>query len=111
MPDDNANPSNTTTSDAKSGFSLEYVQELRGESATYRTKAKEAEVKAQAAEAKALEAQQATDAKIAEAGVRANERIIRAELKAEAIKSGMIDVDGLKLADLSQVSLNEHGDV
>lgn len=97
MPDDN---SNVTPPETKTSFSLEYVQELRGESAAYRTKAKEAEAKAQMAEAKAIEAQQAAD-----------QRIIRAELKAEALKAGMVDADGLKLADLSQVTLNEHGDV
>lgn len=97
MPDDNPNVTSTET---KTSFSLEYVQELRGESAAYRTKAKEAEAKAQMAEAKALEAQQAAD-----------QRIIRAELKAEALKAGMVDADGLKLADLSQVTMNEHGDV
>ena len=97
MPDDNPNVTSTET---KTSFSLEYVQELRGESAAYRTKAKEAEANAQMAEAKAIEAQQAAD-----------QRIIRAELKAEALKAGMVDTDGLKLADLSQVTLNEHGDV
>jgi hypothetical protein len=108
MPDDNTPDTSTET---KTSFSLEYVQELRGESAAYRTKAKEAETKAQAAEAKALEAQQAADARIAAASQAANDRIIRAELKAEAAKAGLVDADALKLADLSQVSVNDQGDV
>jgi hypothetical protein len=93
-----------TTSDTNTSFSLEYVQELRGESAAYRTKAKEAE-------AKASQVQQQADARIAEAHRAAETRIIRAELKTEAQKLGLLDADDLKLADLSQVSVNEHGDV
>lgn len=92
-------------------FSREYVTELRGENATYRTKAKEAAEKADLAEAAAKKAQEDADAKTKEAEAKANERIIRAELKAEAIKAGMVDLDGLKLADLSTVKLNDAGEV
>ena len=38
-------------------------------------------------------------------------RLIRAELRTEALRAGMIDLDGLKLADLSAVKLNERGEV
>ena len=38
-------------------------------------------------------------------------RLIRAELKAEAVKAGMIDLDGLKLVDTSEVRLNDAGEV
>lgn len=41
----------------------------------------------------------------------ASEKLIRAELKAEALKAGMIDLDGLKLIDASEVQLNEAGEV
>jgi hypothetical protein len=41
----------------------------------------------------------------------AGNRVIRAEMKAEAIRAGMIDLDGLKLLDLSRLSLGEDGDV
>lgn len=92
-------------------FSREYVTELRGENATYRTKAKEAAEKAEMAEAAAKKAAEEADAKTKEAETKANERIIRAELKAEAIKAGMVDLDGLKLADLSTVKLNDKGEV
>jgi len=37
--------------------------------------------------------------------------VIRAELKAAALKAGMVDLDGLKLADLSNVKLNDAGEV
>ena len=38
-------------------------------------------------------------------------RLIRSEMKAEAIRAGIIDLDGLKLLDLSAVRLNEKGEI
>ena len=38
-------------------------------------------------------------------------RVIRAELKAHALKAGIIDLDGLRLADTSKLTLSEDGDV
>ena len=38
-------------------------------------------------------------------------RLIRAELKAEAIRAGMIDLDGLKLLNFDDVKLTEAGEV
>lgn len=38
-------------------------------------------------------------------------RVIRSELKAHALKAGIIDLDGLRLADTSKLALNEDGDV
>jgi hypothetical protein len=106
----------------KETFSREYVQELRQENASYRTRAAEAEKKAQEAvdaakkaqedaEAKAAKAAAEADARVTETHTKAEQRIIRAELKAEAIKAGMVDLDGLKLADLSSIALDEKGDV
>jgi hypothetical protein len=40
-----------------------------------------------------------------------DERLIRAELKSEALRLGMIDLDGLKLLDLADVRLNQNGEV
>jgi uncharacterized membrane protein YqiK len=103
-------------------FSREYVSELRGENKTWRLKAQAAEdaaAKAKAdadaatAAAKAAEEKAQADAAVARAAAEkaANERIIRAELKAEAIKAGMVDLDGLKLADLSSVTIGDDGNV
>ena len=39
------------------------------------------------------------------------ERLIRAELKAHAIRAGMVDLDGLKLLDPGALSLDEAGEV
>lgn len=39
------------------------------------------------------------------------ERLVRAELKAEAVRAGMVDLDGLKLVDLAAVSVDAAGEV
>ncbi len=49
--------------------------------------------------------------KLAELEAQAHARIVRAELKAEALRAGMVDLDGLKLLDTSAVTLNENGEV
>lgn len=92
-------------------FSVEYVKELRNEAASHRVKANEAEKARQAAEEAGAKAEQAAAARIQEAENAANARIIRAELKAAALKAGMVDLDGLKLADLSGIKLAESGEV
>ncbi len=51
------------------------------------------------------------EAALADAQAQANARLIRAELKAEAIRAGMIDLDGIKLIDLAEVGLNQNGEV
>jgi len=38
-------------------------------------------------------------------------RLVRAELKAEAVRAGMVDLDGLRLIDLPTLKLNERGEV
>ena len=42
---------------------------------------------------------------------RAEAQLIRSELKAEAIRAGMVDLDGLKLVDFNQVQLGVDGEV
>ncbi len=39
------------------------------------------------------------------------ERLVQAELKTAAVRAGMVDLDGLKLVDRSQVALNEAGEL
>ena len=39
------------------------------------------------------------------------ERLLRAELKAHAVRAGMVDLDGLKLLDTSRLVLNERDEV
>lgn len=88
-------------------FSKDYVRELRAENANYRTRAQDAEKKAADAATAIAEAKTAADASIKTLSDAATQKIIRAELKASALKAGMIDLDGLKLADLSKVKLND----
>ncbi len=96
---------------APATFSREYVQELREEAATWRRKAQGHETEVQSHKTAAEAAVAERDAKIAEARNSADARVVRAELKAVAIKSGMVDLDGLKLLDLSAVKLNDAGEV
>lgn len=92
-------------------FSYEYVKELREENKTWRLKTQEAETKATefktAADNATISAKSTADA----ATAAANDRVIRAELKAAAIAAGMVDLDALKLADLTKVKLAEDGSV
>ena len=103
-------------------FSKTYVRELREEAKGYRLKLEEernaatkakADAEAAIAAAKAAEEKAAADTAAARTAAEqaANDRIIRAELKAEAIKAGMVDLDGLKLADLTSVKLDDQGNV
>ena len=65
-----------------------------------------------APEAEALLARAAElERQLAELEARSQARLVAAELKAEAIRAGMIDLDGLKLADTSTLVLDEDGAV
>lgn len=48
---------------------------------------------------------------LAEMQRRTEAQLVRAELKTEAIRAGMVDLDGLKLVDHSEVKLNADGEV
>ena len=54
---------------------------------------------------------EAAEAALEQAGAEAKARIIRAELKAEAVKAGMVDLDGLKLIEADELRVNEAGEV
>jgi hypothetical protein len=38
-------------------------------------------------------------------------RLVRAELKAEAVRAGMIDLDGLRFIDIPSLKINDRGEV
>jgi cell wall-associated NlpC family hydrolase len=92
-------------------FSAEYVKELREEAKGWRLKHEAAIREADEHKTAAQRASEEANAKIAQATTAAEQRIVRAELKAAALKAGMVDLDGLKLADLSSVKLAEDGSV
>ncbi len=99
------------TESSRESFSREYVHELREENKAQRLARQEAEKKAQEAIDSAKKAGDDAQAKINQAQQAANERIIRAELKAEAVKAGVVDLDVLKLVDLSKLKINDQGEV
>ena len=92
-------------------FSKDYVRELREENKGWRLKADEHKKAADDAKAAADAATAAAEKAKTDAQTAADQRVIRAELKAAALKAGMVDLDGLKLADLSTVKLNADGEV
>jgi len=51
------------------------------------------------------------EAKLAELEASMRSAAIQAELKTEAVRAGMVDLDGLKLADTAAVTLDEAGTV
>ena len=92
-------------------FSKDYVRELRAENKGWRLKASEQEMAAKAAAEVAKKAVDDAQAVIAEHAAKADQRIIRAELKALAVKAGIVDLDGLKLVELGDVKLDDRGEV
>jgi hypothetical protein len=51
------------------------------------------------------------EAALSRVKVETDARLIRAELKAEAIRAGMVDLDGLKLLDIAEITLTETGEI
>jgi hypothetical protein len=60
------------------------------------------------AAAEADTAQAALEQRLATMEAQMRERLVRAELKAHAIRAGMVDLDGLKLVDATSLALNDH---
>jgi hypothetical protein len=54
---------------------------------------------------------EALEQRLAEAQQEARSRLIRAELRVEAMRAGMVDLDGLKLLDAGEVQLNADGEI
>lgn len=105
------NPPPKDPDDSRETFSREYVKELREENKGWRLKAQQLEKERDDHKTAAEKAAQDAEGKIKEAHTAAEQRVIRAELKAEALKAGMVDLDGLKLADLSKIKINDAGEV
>ena len=54
---------------------------------------------------------EALERRLAETEQEARDRILRAELKVEAVRAGIVDLDGLKLLDLKSVELTPQGEL
>jgi hypothetical protein len=107
-------------------FSREYVTELRNENKTWRTRAQALETEtttartaAETAQAKAAADIEAATKKatteaterVTKAEAAANARVIRAEVRAAAVKLGMVDLDAIKMLDTTALKLNAEGDI
>ncbi len=92
-------------------FSREYVHELREENKAIRLRAQTAEAKVAEYETKLKDAEKATQDAVKAAEKAGNEKLVRAEVKAMAVKEGIVDIDGLNLADLSKVKFNDKGEL
>jgi hypothetical protein len=53
----------------------------------------------------------ALERRLAETEQQASARVLRAELKVEAVRAGIIDLDGLRLLDLKNVELDSEGEL
>lgn len=113
---------NPNPTPAPKTYDEEYVKELRHGERTWKgiareneTKRAEAEQRATAAEeaanVRAKAAEDAAEAKRVEVETRARNRIVNAEVRTAAIEAGMVDLDGIKLLDLSKVKVSDDGDV
>lgn len=110
---DNEGSGGSTTPPAQepATFSVDYVRELRGENKGVRLDRDKWKAEAETLRLAADKATKDAETRIADANTAANQRIIRSELKAYAVKAGIRDLDALRLADLSKVSLTENGEV
>lgn len=108
-------------------FSREYVSDLREEAKSWRLKAQAAESKigeltaaldkanseakasADGFEAKLKQLTEESEARVKKASADAADALVRAKIESAATKAGMVDLDGLKLADLSKVKLKDDG--
>lgn len=86
----------------------DYEKKLRREVARYREQARMAQNDRDSACAAAVRDR---DDGIAAAREEARGRVLQAELKTHAIRSGIIDLDALRLADLEALGVNEAGEV
>lgn len=95
-------------------FSADYVRELRAENKGLRLKNTELQTKNDAAEVEKVAAiktavdEATTKARaeaLTEATADADKRVLLAELKGEALKAGLVDLDQLKLLDVTSVKL------
>jgi cell division septum initiation protein DivIVA len=92
-------------------FSADYVRELRAENRTTRLKAQELEAQLQQATEAGKKLADEFAAKQTSISDAAKAAMTRSELKVHALKAGMVDLDGLKLLDLSSIKLTDTGEI
>jgi hypothetical protein len=106
----NAPPPPATTE--RTSFTREYVTDLREEAKSWRLKVQDRDTELTTLKAKVAELETGGKDALTKAEQAANDRVLRAELKAVAAKHGAVDVaDALKVLDISGVKLDENGDL
>lgn len=100
-----------TTKPEPQTFSVDYVRELREENKAHRLSNQELAAKLKVAEDAKANADKDVATKLSEAQKASNQRVLMAELKVAAKEAGLIDLDALKLADLSKVVLKDDGTI
>jgi hypothetical protein len=90
-------------------FTKEYVEDLRNESKTLRQKLADAEkIKKDEISAKDKEHESIIGKRIEEVSSLYKKELMLTKVQVEAVKSGIIDLDGVKLADFSKISFDEN---
>jgi hypothetical protein len=90
-------------------FTKEYVSELRDKVKSSKSKIAELEAKTKEELAKKdRDFEELLNSKLAEVSSTYKKEIILSKLQTEALKAGIVDVDGIKLADLSSLSIDEN---
>jgi len=92
-------------------FSLDYVKELREENKAHRLTNSELAAKLKTSDESLNGLKTESEAKLTAAQKASNERLLLAELKVAAKDAGLIDLDALKLADLTKVVLKDDGTI
>lgn len=105
------NPQGGSGGADRSTFSREYVSELREEAKTWRLKFQERDGQFNEMSKKLTDTEAAHKTALTDADTRANQRVMRAELKAHAVKAGLVDMEALELLDLSSVKFNDKGEL
>ena len=100
-----------TTKTEPQTFSIEYVKELREENKAHRLTNSELAAKLKSSDESLNGLKTESEAKLTAAQKAANDRVLLAELKVAAKDAGLIDLDALKLADLSKVVLKDDGTI
>lgn len=118
MSDDSTQVKNESEGAKKTGessssvFTKEYVEDLRTESKNLRQKLAESEkLKADEISAKDNEHKTALEQKISEVSGTYKKELMLTKVQVEAVKAGIIDLDGVKLADFSKVSFDEENNL
>lgn len=92
------------------------LKDIRRKQAAYRTRMREAEKQVELLKSeKEVAVKDSTTKAVAEAEARfseaANKRLVKSEVRAQALAAGLIDKDVLSLMDISEITIDDDGEV